>query len=114
MILEAIIIQYLNDVLDVPVYAEEPDNKVLPYVVLEQTSTDKENLIVFAAIAFDSYADTKIDAINLNNEVISAMEGFDSVMNVSRSELNTSYNNTDTTTKRYCYSCSFDVVYIPD
>lgn len=112
MIIEAIVIHYLGEKLDVPVYAEEPEGRDIPYVVLEQTSGTKENSIVSAAIAFDSYADTKIDALNLNNAVINAMEAFPLVKNVSRSRLNTTYNATDITSKRYCYSCSFDIVYL--
>lgn len=113
MIIEAIVIKYLSDALNVPVYAEEPEKKELPYVVLEQTSGTKTNHIVSASIAFDSYADTRLEALKLNNKVIEAMDLFPLVKNVSRSTLNSTYNASDTTSKRYCYQCLFDVTYIP-
>lgn len=112
MIIEEMVRRYLGSVLDVPVYVEEPERREIPYVIVEQTSGTKDDEIRSATISFDSYADTKLDALTLNNAVINAMDNFISVENVSRSRLNTTYNATDTISKRYCYSCSYDVVFL--
>lgn len=113
MIIEAIVIKYLSDVLGVPVYAEEPADKTLPYVVIEQTGGNKRDWLVSASIALDSFADTKEKAMELNNRVIDAMDVFPLVTNVSRSQLNSTYNATDISAKRYCYTCTYDVTYTP-
>jgi hypothetical protein len=47
----------------------------------------------------------------LNEMVKKAMEDIIEIDAVSRCELNTDYNYTDTETKRYRYQAVFDIVY---
>jgi len=111
-VIELIVYNYLKSALSVPVYFETPsENAPKEYVLVEKTGSSEENFIMSATFALQSHADSLYDAARLNQSVIEAMKGIISIDDVSSSRLNSDYNFTDTTTKKYRYQAVFDLVY---
>lgn len=109
--IEITILNYLNGCLSVPVYMEVPERPPARYVVLEKTGSSKRNFIYEATFAIQSIADSLYEAAELNEEVKVVMEDLPELDQVSRSTLNSDYNFTDTTTKKYRYQAVFDLVH---
>lgn len=111
--IEKIVLDYLNDALEVPVFMEMPGEKNRPdkYVLIEKTGSSMNNYISTATIAIQSYADTLYSAALLNEDVKTAMDDIIILDSVSKAKLNTDYNFTDTTKKQYRYQAVYDLVY---
>lgn len=104
------LLQYLNAHLTVEAYAEAPE-ELTDYVLLEQTASRRSNHIITTTIAIQSYGRSLLDAMNLNAEVETAMDGFLTLDNVTRVELETDYNFTDTTTKQYRWQAVYNITH---
>lgn len=111
MIIEEIVRNYLNEELDVPVYMEKPEEKIESYVLIEKTGGSEENYICFATIAIQSYAESLYNAASLNEEVKKAMNNIIVLNEIGSSKLNSDYNYTDTTKKKYRYQAVFNLTY---
>ena len=111
--LEAIIISYLEDALDVPVYAETPETLPGTFVLVERTGSRTTNKLCTASIAVQSYAPTMFEAAQLNELVKQAMdiEEVGTLDTVAGCHLDTDYNFTDTSQKKYRYQAVFDLTY---
>lgn len=109
--IEARIIEYLADALDIPVYAEVPEDSTGEFLVVEKTGSRRTNYIDEATIAVQSYADSLADAAELNQWVKTAMLNLWTQDDVSAVRLNSDYNFTDTTTRRYRYQGVYVVTY---
>ncbi len=109
--IETTVLNYLNSVLDVPVHMEKPDAEPAQYVLIEKTGSSKENFINSATIALQSYADSLYSAAALNEDVKKAMDNITILDKISSSQLNTDYNFTDTTKKKYRYQAVYDLFY---
>ncbi len=109
--IETIVKDYLDAALSVPVSMEVPENPPASFVVLEKTGGGKENHIKNATLAIQSYAPSMYEAAVLNEAVKAAMDDLVTLDAVSRSALNSDYNFTDTTKKKYRYQAVYDVVY---
>ena len=110
--IEKIVLDYLNKTLKVPVYMEMPEmGQTERFVLIEKTGSRSENLINFATFAIQSYANSLYEAAKLNEVVKEAMNNIVSLDVVFGSELNTDYNFTDTTKKRYRYQAVYDLSY---
>lgn len=109
--IEKIVLDYLNEVLAEPVYTEMPEKQTGEYVLIEKTGSSTEDFINSATITLQSYADSLYSASELNERVKEAMNGIIILGSVSKSKLNTDYNFTDTTKKKYRYQAVYDLVY---
>ena len=109
--IEKIILDYLTEKLSVPVYPEKPEKPPVRYVLIEKTGSSKENFIRSATIAIQSYAETLNIAAELNEEVKMSMDNIIELDNIGKSKLNTDYNYTDTTKKKYRYQAVYDLAY---
>ncbi len=109
--IETIILEYLSEKLDVPVYAEEPDDRPDTFVTIEKTGSSRTNLINRATLAIQSYAASLYEAAQLNETVKEVLDASIELSSISRAELNSDYNFTDTATKRYRYQAVYDFVY---
>lgn len=109
--IEKKVYDFLSDQLDVPVYMEEPSNKPESYVIIEKTGTSTENFIKRATMAVQSYASSLFLAAELNSRVIQTMNQIVELNEICRVDLNSDYNFTDSTTKRYRYQAIFDLVH---
>ena len=111
--IEEIILDYLNNALEQPVWMEIPKGEVIPaeYVLLEKTGSDRENYINYAMIAIQSYADSMYAAASLNEAVKAAMDGIITLNEIGKAKLNSDYNFTDTETKKYRYQAVYDITH---
>lgn len=109
--IEKTVLDYLNDVLDVPAYTEKPEEEPEEYVLIEKTGSSSENHIYSATIVLQSYASSMYLAAVLNEKVKAAMNNIIVLDAVSEVKLNTDYNFTDQTKKRYRYQAVFDLFY---
>lgn len=109
--IEATVIDYLNNVLSVPVSGEVPSPTPVAFVTVEKIGSSVENHLRSASFAVQSWAGSEADAAALNVTVRNAMEAMITLPNISRSHCETDYNFTDTTTKHSRYQAVFEVVF---
>ena len=109
--IEKTVLEYLNANLSVPAYTEMPEKAPKRFVLVEKTGSSVENYIYSATLAIQSYAESMFEAATLNEKVKKAMNDIIVLDSVSRSQLNTDYNFTDTTKKKYRYQAVYDLVY---
>ena len=109
--IERIILNFLNEHLSVPAYAEKPDKEPSKYVLIEKTGGGESDYIESAMIAVQSYAGSLFSAAELNEEVKSTMRNIVNLDEIVSAKLVRDYNFTDTTKKKYRYQAIFSVVY---
>ena len=102
---------FLNCSTFLYVYMEEPEEKPSKYIILEKVGGGKSNGLKSASFAFQSYGSSLYDAAMLNEELKEAMEDIDNQEPISRAELDSDYNFTDTETNRYRYQAVYDFIY---
>jgi len=109
--IEKFLYDYLNRVLKVPAYMEEPENPPEKYVLIEKIGSSEDNYISSAVIAVQSYGISLYETALLNEDVKKAMRKSVQFPRISRCKLNSDYNHTDTETKRYRYQAVFDITF---
>lgn len=108
--IEVTLISYLSEQLDVPVVMEAPD-QLTDYVLIDKTGSSRTNHIITSTFAIQSYGSTLYEAMLLNGRVEEAMNGFLNDSQVTRVELETDYNFTDTDTKQYRWQAVYDITH---
>ena len=111
MMIEKVILDYLNNTLPDPVYMHFPQKAPTRLYVLERTGGRRENQIQYATFALQSYGGSLYDTAAMNNAGVEAMLNAVSLDTVSDVRLNSDYNFTDTTRKRERYQAVFDVTH---
>lgn len=111
MMIEKVILDFLKTRLSEPVFMERPEKDTGEYVVLEKTGSGRANHINRATIAIQSFGNTLLRAAEINEEVKTAMDDLIELPEVSRSQLNSDYNFTDTAKKRYRYQAVYDITH---
>lgn len=109
--IEKIILDYLRNELEIPSFMEEQPETEGKYILIEKTAGSKTNFIKKATVAIQSYADTLYEAAVLNEDVKAAMDEVVRLNEISKCSLNSDYNYTDTTRKKYRYQAVFDIVH---
>ena len=109
--IEQIVLEYLSSKIDVPVITEKSKHIPEKYVLIEKTGGSRENFINSATIAIQSYAESLYKAAQLNDIVKDAMDHMAESTNIFKSSLNSDYNFTDTSTKKYRYQAVYDIYY---
>ncbi len=104
------LLDYLDSVLDVPVVMEAPE-QATDYVLIDQTGSSRTNHIITTTFAIQSYGASLYEAMLLNEEVKNAMVGFAELGIVTRVELETDYNFTNTATKQYRWQAVFHITH---
>ncbi len=108
--IEKIVLDYLKSKLDIPVYMEEPKEKPKKYVLIENTGTSG-GFIKTSLFAVQSYDETLYKTALLDLEVQKAMSQIIELNQITKIKLNSSYNFTDTETKRYRYQSVYDIFF---
>lgn len=108
---EKTIKDYLQTSLGIPVRLEEEDNLGNEYVLIEKTGSGAEDHIKRATLAIQSYSMSLYGATELNERVKEAMEKCIELDDICRCDLNSDYNYTDTSRKKYRYQAVFDIVH---
>lgn len=109
--IEIVLLNYLKEVLSVDVFMEIPPDPPETYVRIEKTGSSEEEYIETATFALQSYAESMYEAALLNREVIDKMRKIITLDEVFKVKLNSDYNFTDPSTKKYRYQCIFDITY---
>ena len=109
--IEIVLLNYLKEVLSVDVFMEIPPDPPETYVRIEKTGSSEEEYIETATFALQYYADSMYEAALLNREVIDKMRKIITLDEVFKVKLNSDYNFTDPSTKKYRYQCIFDITY---
>ena len=107
--IEQTLIDYLSSKLDVNVYMEVPENMPETFVVIEKTGGGMENHIFESTFAIQAYAMSLYDAACLNEEIKGYMLYGTTPADICSIRLNSDYNYTDTSTKRYRYQAVYDI-----
>ena len=109
--IEQIVRDYLEEQLGIPVRMEEEAGLPEEYIVVEKTGSGQTNHIKRATLAVQSYSSSLYQAASLNERVKEAMEKIIEMDDISKCELNSDYNNTNTARKKYRYQAVFDIVH---
>lgn len=108
--IEKTILEYLNARLDVPAYMEVPAKRIpASYVIIEKTGSSKNDYLYTSMMTFKSCAPSLYRAAELNEAVKAAMDDAVTLPEVTRSQLNSDYNYTNTATKTYRYQAVYDI-----
>ena len=104
------LLDYLSDALEVPVVMEAP-KQTSNYVLIDQTGSSRTNHIITTTFALQSYGDSLYDAMLLNDAVEDAMVGFAELDEITRVELETDYNFTNTASKQYRWQAVYSITH---
>lgn len=96
---------------NIPIYMDRPENIPERYVLMEKTGATIVNHIPTVTLAFQSYAKRLYDCIVLNETVKNAVSELINYNDITRIELNSDYNFTDTATKTHRYQAVFVLYY---
>lgn len=111
--IELIVKDFLETKMAVPVLLEVPKDPPASFIIIEKTGGGQTNYIKSAVLAIKSYAASMYVAAQLNEELKTAMldgnEGLITSPDIVSVHLNSDYNYTDTSEKRYRYQAVFDV-----
>ena len=105
-----LLLDYLSSALEVPVVMEAPE-ETTGYVLIDQTGSSRENHIITTTFALQSYGETLYRAMLLNNKVEEVMKGFADLNEITRVQLDTDYNFTNTATKQYRWQAVYQVTH---
>lgn len=108
--IETLLIDYLSEHLEVFVGMEAPE-QTTDYVLIDKTGSSRNNHIITSSFAIQSYGATLYDAMLLNQEVTEAMSGLLELNQITRVELETDYNFTNTATKQYRWQAVYDITH---
>lgn len=108
--IEKLLLDYLDDNLEVFV-GYEPPGQTTDYVLIDKTGSSRTNHIITSTFAIQSYAPSLYEAMLLNKELCEAMEGFAELDQITRVELETDYNFTNTATKQYRWQAVFNITH---
>ena len=109
--IEKMILDYLADEMSVPVYMEEPEIKPGSYLIIEKTASSDTNHIQDSTFAIQAYAPSLLEAATLSSEVKDVMRLAADNLDIARCKLNSEYNFTDQTTKRYRYQSVWNITH---
>lgn len=104
------LISYLTESLGVYVGMEAPE-QITNYVRIDQTGSSRQNHIITTNIAIQSYGQSLYDAMVLNERVKNAMAEFISDPQITRVQLDTDYNFSNTATKQHRWQAVFSITH---
>ena len=110
--IETILLNYLKEKLNVDVFMEYPKENKSTFLLIEKVGGgQQEKYLNNASFTIQSYAPSLYECAVLNDQVIKCMKHLDELNEISKIELDSSYNFTDPTTKQYKYQALFDIIY---
>lgn len=109
--IEKIVLDYLNEKLKIEAYTEKKENMPEEYILIEKTGGGGNSCIRNATLAIQSFSESKLGAVKLNEKVVETMENIIELDDISKCVLNNSYDYTDTERKKYRYQAVFDIVH---
>lgn len=107
--IEVTILNYLKTKLSVPVRLEKPEPQPPEYLLFEKIGSSRVNMLSSSTFAFQSYSGSMYGASSLNEKVKQAVDSLIELDDIASVNLNSDYNFTDTTTKKYRYQAVYDI-----
>lgn len=107
--IEEIVFNYLKNKLNVPVTFENINE--VEYVFIGKSGSSRFDFTNTATFFIQSYSSSKYKASLLNEKVKDAMYDLIELDEITSLHLNSDYDYTDTTTKKYRYQAVFDIGY---
>ena len=108
--IEVVILDYLNQ-SGYSAYAEEEPDMPEEFIIIEKIGGNETNHIKKAVVAIKSYAGNLYRAMTINEKVKETMKRITALDQISKCSLNSDYNYTGTTRKKYRYQAVFDITY---
>jgi len=111
--IETTVQDFLSRKLEEGAFMETPERRPARFIIVENTGTsDEDKGLLASRLAIQSYAESLFEAARLCYRVIKAMRTLpDEADSVTRVELDTAYNYTETGAKEYRYQAVFDVIH---
>lgn len=111
-LIEITIIRYLGEALGVPVVGEFPPGPDARCVLIEKIGGDRENRIESGTFRFSCYAESLAEAARLCRRCRNAVDTMpESLDRITACEFGGDYNDTDTATKKHCYSVLYTITF---
>lgn len=112
MMIEEIVLNYLNSKFNGICYMERPQDKPNgDYILIEKTGGSRVNYLDSCMIAIQAYSSTLYKTAQLNERVKDAMFDIIELDSIVRCHLNSDYNFTKANTKEYRYQSVYDITY---
>lgn len=105
------LLDYLTENLEGIYVGMEAPEQLTDYVLIDQTGSSKTNHITTTTVAIQSYGASLYEAMLLNERVKGVMDGFLALDVVTRVQLDTDYNFTDTETKQYRWQAVYQITH---
>ena len=102
---------YLEEKLEIPVRMEDDEDIDGKFILIEKTGGGQENYVKKATLAIQSFDLSLFEAAMINEKVKETMGNIIELDDISRCQLNSDYNYTDTKQKRYRYQAVYDIIY---
>ena len=111
MLIEPVVLNYLNENMNIPVETEIPKSLPEKFVVFTIVERGRKNFINHVTIEFHSYAKRKLDAAEIDEQVRMLMEDIIVLPEVAASRLSGGNDINDPEIDRYRYRCYFNLTY---
>lgn len=109
--IEQIILFYMLNAVEEPIYMEEPENPPPKFYLMEKTGSGQADMLFNSTLALQSIAPTMYEAADMNEKAKTAMLNAVTLPQVTRIRLNSDYNYTDTQAKRNRYQAVYDLTH---
>ena len=111
ILIEKVVLDYLNETLEYPTYTQEPHNNEPRYYLIQKVGSSRDNKMDTSMIAVQSYAPSRIEAAEMNYAMIQAMDDIIRLDSIGSCKKNSDYDYTDTSKKVYRYRALFEIVH---
>ena len=111
MMIEKIVLDYLNNALEYPTYTQEQNNGEKYFYLIQKVGSSVDNKIDTSMIAVQSYAPSRYEAAEMSYAMIEAMDDIIQLDEIGKCKKNSDYDYTDTSKKRYRYQALFEIVH---
>lgn len=111
MMIEKIVLDYLNNALEYPTYTQEQNNGEKYFYLIQKVGSSVDNKIDTSMVAIQSYAPSRFEAAEMNYAMIEAMNDIIQMDEIGKCKKNSDYDYTDTSKKRYRYQALFEIVH---
>lgn len=111
MLIEPIVLSYLQAKLDVPVFMEIPAHPTDTFVTIQKIDAGERDHIFAVTLEIHSYAQSKFEAAELDDKVREAMENIVELDAISASKFGGGNDAPNTSTKMYRYRSYYNLFY---
>lgn len=108
--IEILLKNFLEKETNTKTYLVLPDKKPDSFITLEKIGSSNINNLDSSIFAIQSWANSMYEAAKLNQQIKKLLQTqFMELENISKANINSDYNFTDTTTKKYRYQMVVEI-----